>query len=215
MDEGFGQLFRKIQDLGIADNTYVIYMADNGGRDRLTLSDGDSKTMRNAPLSVGKHSIYEGGIRVPFGMAGPGIEPGSFTRTVVSGVDILPTLADIVDSELELSNVDGGSIKTLVYQESDTVSRPHPFLIFHDKTANPKSSDENADSETALLQGDYKLIKTWKNGVRHTVELYNIREDMGEERNLADSMPEMTASLGKMMDGYIAQSGGDVTITTD
>jgi arylsulfatase A-like enzyme len=209
MDEGFGLLFRKIRDLGIEDNTYVIYMADNGGRDRLTLSDGESRTLRNAPLSVGKHSIYEGGIRVPFGINGPGIEPGSSTRTVVSGVDILPTLADIVDSKLPLSNVDGGSIKDLVYQRSDTVSRPNPYLVFHDKSGNPKTSSQNADSETALLQGDYKLIKTWRKGKQHTVELYDIRKDMGEANNLADSLPELTASLGKMMDDYIARSGTD------
>ena len=134
---------------------------------------------------------------------------------MVSGVDILPTLADIVDSKLPLSNVDGGSIKDLVYQRSDTVSRPNPYLVFHDKSGNPKSSSQNADSETALLQGDYKLIKTWREGSQHTVELYDIRKDMGEANNLADSLPELTASLGKMMDDYIARSGGDVTITTD
>jgi len=215
MDEGFGLLFKKIKELGIEDNTYIIYMGDNGGRPTLKLSDGESRTQRNAPLSEGKHSIYEGGIRVPFGIAGPGIEPGSFTRTIVSGVDILPTLADIVDSDLELTNVDGGSLKELIYQQSDTVNRPHSYLVFHDKSGNPKSSDKNAESETALMQGDYKLIKTWRKGSEHTAELYNIAEDPGEAINLAESMPELTASLGKMLDEYIAQSGGDVTIDTD
>ncbi len=215
MDEGFGQFFAKIKELGIEDNTYIIYMADNGGRPTLRLSDGESRTMRNYPLSEGKHSIYEGGIRVPFGIVGPGIEPGSVSRTMVSGVDILPTIADIVDSDLELVNVDGGSLKDLVYQRSDTVERPNPFLVFHDKSANPKSSSKNADSETALFQGDYKLIKTWRKGSQHTAELYNIEEDPGEAKDLAKSMPELTASLGKMLDDYIAASGGDVTITED
>jgi arylsulfatase A-like enzyme len=215
MDEGFGLLFDKVRELGIEDNTYIIYMGDNGGRPTLKLSDGESRVMRNHPLSEGKHSIYEGGIRVPFGITGPGIEPGSHTRTVISGVDILPTLADIVDSKLALNNVDGGSIKDLVHGQADTVSRPHPFLIFHDKSANPKSHEKNADSETALLQGDYKLIKTWKNGNQHTVELYDIRQDPGEANNLTGERPELTEQLGKLMDEYIAQSGGDVTITTD
>ena len=87
--------------------------------------------------------------------------------------------------------------------------------IKFDKSGNPKSSKKNADSETALMQGDYKLIKTWKKGSQHTVELYNIAEDPGEARDLANSKPELTASLGKMLDEYIAQSGGDVTIDTD
>ena len=215
MDEGFGAFFKKIKELGIEDNTYIIYMADNGGRDTLKLSDGESNVLRNAPLSEGKHSIYEGGIRVPFGIAGPGIKPGSVSRTMVSGVDILPTLAAIVDSPLELANIDGGSLKELIYQRSDSVTRPYPFLVFHDKSGNPKSSDKNADSETALMQGDYKLIKTWKKGAQHTVELYNVARDPGEASDLANSMPELTTSLGKMLDEYITQSGGDVTITTD
>ena len=116
---------------------------------------------------------------------------------------------------MELGDVDGGSFKNLVYRQSDTVSRPHPFLVFHDKTADPHSSDLDADSETALLQGDYKLIKTWIDGAQHTVELYDIRKDPGEANDLAASHPETTARLGKLMDDYIAQSGGDVTITTD
>ncbi len=215
MDDGFGLLFDKVRELGIEDHTYIIYMADNGGRPTLNLSDGKSRTLRNHPLSEGKHSIYEGGIRVPFGIAGPGIEAGSVTRTMVSGVDILPTLADMVDSRLELVDVDGGSFKDLAHGRSEKVERPHPFLVFHDKTANPHSSEVNADSETALFQGDYKLIKTWKDGAQHTAELYNIAEDPGEARDLADDMPELAERLGRLMDEYIEQSGGDVTITTD
>jgi arylsulfatase A-like enzyme len=215
MDEGFGLLFEKVRELGIEDSTYIIYMADNGGRPNLKLSDGDSRTLRNHPLSEGKHSIYEGGIRVPFGISGPGIEPGSLTRTAVSGVDILPTLADMVDSKLALVNVDGGSFRDLVYGKTDRVERPHPFLVFHDKTANPHSSEVNADSETALFQGDYKLIKTWRGGAQHTAELYDITEDPGEARDLAGELPEVAERLGKLMDEYIARSGGDVTITTD
>lgn len=215
MDEGFGQLFEKVRELGIEDNTYIIYMADNGGRTTLNLSDGKSRTRRNEPLSEGKHSTYEGGIRVPFGIAGPGIEPGSHTRTAVSGVDILPTLADIVNSDLELVNVDGGSIKDLVYQESDDVDRPYPFLVFHDKSANPKSSDKNAESETALMHGDYKLIKTWNSGVQHTVELYDISKDPGEANDLAAQMPDLTMQLGQLLDDYIASTDGDLTLNND
>ena len=119
---------------------------------------------------------------------------------MVSGVDILPTLADIVDSDLELVNVDGGSIKNLVYGQSDAVARPHPFLVFHDKSANPKSSGRNADSETALLQGDYKLINTIlpaKRGDRGTTDwrLYDLIADPGEQQNIADEHPEIVAKM--------------------
>jgi arylsulfatase A-like enzyme len=215
MDEGFGQLFDKVKALGIEDHTYIIYMADNGGRPTLNLSDGRSRERRNEPLSEGKHAIYEGGIRVPFGIAGPGIEPGSFTRTAVSGVDILPTLADLAGAEIPLGDIDGGSMKSLVYQLSDEVDRPYPFLVFHDKSANPKSSEVNGDSESALMQGDYKLVKTWKNGAAHTTELYDLSKDPGEANDLAEQMPERAAKLSAMLDDYIAHSQGDVTVDDD
>ena len=109
----------------------------------------------------------------------------------------------------------GGSIKDLLYQESDVVLRPRPFLVFHDKSGKPKSKTENADSESALLQGDFKLIKTWKNGVQYSVELYNITQDKEEQFDLTGTLPDKTASLGKLLDDYIADVGGDVTIQTD
>jgi arylsulfatase A-like enzyme len=221
LDDGIGLLQQHIKDLGIDNNTYIIFMADNGGRATQRLTDGAARERLNYPLSAGKHSVYEGGIRVPFGIVGPGIKPNSVSNTVVSGVDILPTIADIVGSELELGDIDGGSIKGLLYRESDAVLRPRPFLVFHDKSGESKSeakkgdSAEKGDSESALLQGDFKLIKTWKNGVQLSAELYNITKDKEEQFNLSSALPEKTATLGKLLDDYIAEVGGDVTIQTD
>ncbi len=215
LDDGVGLLSQKIIDLGIRDNTYIIFMADNGGRSTQKLADGEARERLNYPLSAGKHSVYEGGIRVPFAIVGPGIKSNSITHTIVSGVDILPTIADIVASNIELGDIDGGSVKDLLYQESDAVLRPRPFLVFHDKDGKAKSKIEKGDSESALLQGDFKLIKTWQNGVQHSVELYNITKDKGEHDDLAGSMPELTVNLGKLLDDYIADVGGDVTIQTD
>lgn len=215
MDDGFGLLFDAVRELGIEDHTYIVYMGDNGGRPTLNLSDGRSRERRNEPLSKGKHAIYEGGIRVPFGIAGPGIEPGSFTRTAVSGMDLLPTLADLAGSPLDLGEIDGGSLKSLLYRKSDTVERPNPYLLFHDKSGNPKSSELTADSETALMQGDYKLIKTWKDGAELTVELYDLSTDPGEADDLAAAMPARAATMSRMIDDYIARWQGDVTLDHD
>ena len=200
LDDGIGQFMQELEDLGIRDNTYIIFMADNGGRPIQNLGDGSARENLNYPLSEGKHSVYEGGIRVPFAVIGPGLEAGSVITTAISGVDILPTIADIVDSKLELTDTDGGSIKDLIYRESDTVSRPRPFLVFHDKSGKPKSKSTRADSETALLQGNLKLIKTWKDGAQHSVELYDLSKDKGEHEDLASVMPEETARLGKLLD---------------
>ena len=215
LDDGVGLLRQHVRDLGIEDNTYIIFMSDNGGRPTQRLEDGEVRERVNYPLSAGKHSVYEGGIRVPFVVVGPGIEAGSHSRTTVSGVDILPTIADIVGSDMDLGDIDGGSFKDILYQESDTVERQRPFLVFHDKSGSPKSVEKNADSETALMQGDFKLIKTWKNGAQHSIELYNLAQDKGEQHNLVDTLPDKTAALEKLLDDYIAEVGGDVTITTD
>ncbi len=215
LDDGIGLLLQELDKLGIRDNTYIIFMADNGGRETQNLIDGKARERLNYPLSAGKHSVYEGGIRVPFAIVGPGIKANSVTTTVISGVDILPTIADIVDSKLELTNIDGGSIKDLLYQKSDTVLRPRPFLVFHDKDGKAKSNPNRGDSESALIQGDFKLIKTWKDGVQNSVELYNLSMDKGEHDDLVGSMPEKAATLGKLLDDYIAEVGGDVTIQTD
>ncbi len=215
LDDGVGLLRQHVRDLGIEDNTYIIFMSDNGGRPTQRLEDGEVQERVNFPLSAGKHSVYEGGIRVPFAVLGPGIEAGSVSRTAVSGVDILPTIADIVGSEVDLGDIDGGSFKDVLNQHSDEVVRPRPFLVFHDKDGRPKSNSERADSETALLQGDLKLIKTWKDGAQHSIELYNIAEDKEEAVDLTGSMPGKTAELSKLLDDYIADVGGDVTIVTD
>jgi arylsulfatase A len=215
LDDGIGLFMQELDDQGIRDNTYIIFMADNGGRPTQNLEDGRVRENVNYPLSEGKHSVYEGGIRVPFAIIGPGIRANGFTTTAVSGVDILPTIADIVDSKLELSNTDGGSFKDLIYQESDTVIRPQPFLVFHDKDGKSKSNSKRGDSETALIQGDLKLIKTWKDGAQNSVELYDLSKDKGEHENLVGLMPDKTAALGKLLDDYIADVQGDVTIVTD
>ena len=122
---------------------------------------------------------------------------------------------DIVDSKLDLVDTDGGPIEGLINQATDKVERPYPFLVFHDKSAQAKSSPKKGDSETALIQGNFKLIKTWKDGAPHTVELYDIRKDPGEADDLAERMPDLAARLGGMLDDYVARSGGDVTIDDD
>jgi len=215
LDDGIGLFMQELEDLGIRDNTYIIFMADNGGRPTQNLEDGRARENLNYPLSEGKHSVYEGGIRVPFAILGPGLKVNSVITTAISGVDILPTIADIVDSKLELTNTDGGSIKDLIYQESETVVRPQPFLVFHDKDGRSKSNSKRGDSESALIQGDFKLIKTWKDGAQNSIELYNLSKDKGEHENLVSLMPEKTARLGKLLDDYIVEVKGDVTIVDD
>ena len=128
MDASIGRVLDKIDELGLDRNTYIIFLSDNGGRATLPGA-GDPPMPRNHPLRGAKGSMYEGGLRVPFFVAGPGVKPGSLNRTPVSGLDILPTLADLADYPKDLpTTVDGGSLRS-VLEGGDAVARQREFLV--------------------------------------------------------------------------------------
>lgn len=111
MDAGIGHILDKLEELKLQENTWLIFMSDNGGRTSIPKAPDGSEDL-NSPLRDGKHSFYEGGIRVPFFVIGPGVQPGSVSDVPVSGVDILPTLADLAGYSKRLpSNIDGGSLR--------------------------------------------------------------------------------------------------------
>ncbi|TNF40063.1 MAG: hypothetical protein EP310_09565, partial [Bacteroidetes bacterium] len=106
LDSGIGRILEMADELGIAENTYLIFMSDNGGVEFIppvkNKFDHPSKFKthpRNYPLRGGKWTLYEGGIRVPFIVAGPGIEPGSQCNVPVAGWDILPTIAELAGNK--------------------------------------------------------------------------------------------------------------------
>ncbi|MCA9195693.1 MAG: sulfatase-like hydrolase/transferase, partial [Planctomycetales bacterium] len=94
LDAGIGRILDRLIELKMLDNTYVIMLGDNGGRTGIPGAPISSEDL-NAPLRDGKHSMYEGGLRVPFIVLGPGIKAGSVSTVPVTGTDILPTLADL------------------------------------------------------------------------------------------------------------------------
>ena len=119
LDEGIGRILDLIEELGIAGNTYVIFMADNGGvefippvKNKMDPPSAFKTSSRNHPLRGGKWVLYEGGIRVPFLVAGPGIKPGTQCDVPVVGWDLLPTIADLAGYSLPLpADLDGGSFR--------------------------------------------------------------------------------------------------------
>ena len=94
VDDGIGRVLDKIRSLGLENSTYVFFLSDNGGRNTMPGQKGKGLD-RNHPLRDGKGSVYEGGIRVPFIVCGPGVEAGAVSRTPVTGLDIFPTVAEL------------------------------------------------------------------------------------------------------------------------
>ncbi|QDU63114.1 Arylsulfatase [Planctomycetes bacterium Pan216] len=172
MDDGVGRILTAIDKLGIEDNTYVFFTADNGGRG--TVPGGDKgRQATNFPLTGSKHSLNEGGIRVPFLVVGPGIAPGSVCDTPVVGYDFLPTFRELAGGKGKVSDeVDGVSIAPLLDNPKTKLDRPQGALFFH----------RPGRLSSAVRQGDDKLMVTWnRNGKVTSRELYRVGADPREE----------------------------------
>lgn len=185
LDTGLGRLLGTLDDLGIADNTYVFFTSDNGGGFR-----------GNAPLRGGKADLWEGGIRVPTVVRGPGVRAGCHCDVPVAGWDFFPTISDLISNTRPLPDgLDGGSLRPLFEKgNAGRVARGTEALLFHfpwyDNT--PMS---------AIRLGDYKLVKDLNPG---RVRLFNLTEDLGETKDLSASMPGKAADLHKQLTDYLA-----------
>ncbi len=194
LNTGLTQLLDEVDRLGLADNTYIIFTADNGG---VIAYDGTDASLppNNHPLRMGKQYLYEGGIRVPFIVRGPGVKPGSVSHEPVAGYDLLPTLYDLAGGREPLpADIDGGSFRAPLENDGKgVVKRALPGLVFHRPYHRPLP-------HSAYRAGDFKLVVNWKIGGR---ELFDLSKDIGETNNLAEAMPEKTAELFAQLSGYL------------
>jgi len=186
LDTGVGVVLDAIDRLGIADSTYVLYMSDNGaggGRGR-------------GPLRGGKGSVWEGGIRVPLIIRGPGVEAGACCHARVVGYDLFPTFCELAGVIGPLpKGIEGGSIVPLFGDGKGVVKRPREELGFH----FPHYQGPDGP-HSALLLGDHKLIRFYETGA---TELYDLKKDVGERRDLAPVMAHRAKALGRQLDQYL------------
>ena len=204
LDTGIGQLLAAIDELGIANNTYLFFTSDNGGRNNLPGGDPE-RLPENYPLTGYKHTLFEGGIRVPFMVRGPGIAPQGICRTPVAGYDLLPTFYDLAGgSEALPKTIDGGSIKSLFTNPSlPQVKRPEEALFFHRMLM----------LRSVVRQGDYKLILLWNTeGAIGGRELYKVNDDPREEgHDIAADNKDKADELQALLLGYLKDVGANVT----
>lgn len=198
LDTGIGRLLDTLDQLGIADETYVFFTADNGGRG--TIPGGDeSRLPTNHPLTGSKQSLYEGGIRVPFIARGPGIAPGSVCHRPVAGYDFLPTFYELAGGNGVLgAEIDGGSFVPLLRNPAQgRVKRARDGLIFH----RPRRLF------SVVRQGPYKLMVHWnRKDEIVSRELYRLDADPREDmRGIAEEKPEVAASLERLLRDYLDQ----------
>jgi arylsulfatase A len=184
IDEGLGALVAAVEAADELDNTYIIYTSDNGGG-----------LKPNGPLSWGKAQLFEGGLRVPWVIAGPDVKAGAQCDEPVVQWDLLPTLHDLAGSKAPLpEHLDGGSLRDVLEKGNDgRVQRPVEGLVFHYPCyfAPPMS---------VIRIGDYKYMKHLLSG---EVKLFNVKDDLGEKQNLASTQPEKAASMDQVLARYL------------
>ncbi len=201
LDDGVGALLATIDELGISDNTVVIFFSDNGGM--IHRFDGGVVVTSNAPLRSGKSSIYEGGVREPMIVDWPGVtKPGSVSDEIVQSVDFYPTLLEIVGLEpRKAQTFDGMSIVPALRGgelEREAIFTHHPH--YQPATLQRPS--------TSVRKGDWKLIRFFCDGPgqRDRYELYNLRDDIGESRDLAAAQPQRVMGLAALIEGFLERT---------
>ena len=190
LDTSVGMVLDRIGELGIADNTYVVFMSDNG-------AGGARNPGENAPLQRGKATLWEGGIRVPLIVGGPGIKPGGFCHANVVGYDLFATFCDLAGVNDVGDGVEGVSLRRLLRGETRSIAREGDQIVFH----FPHYGVGPAQTpESAILAGRWKLIRRYESG---DVLLFDLSNDVGETTDLSATMPQKAAELDDRLTAYL------------
>jgi arylsulfatase A-like enzyme len=195
MDKSLGDLMDYLDKEGITDDTYILFLSDNGGLS-LTPQRGGKAHTQNLPLKQGKGSLYEGGIRIPMLVAGPGIAPSSTTKQYVGIDDIFPTIMEFAGQKKykTIQTVDGKSMVPFLKDANKMDSEK--VLLWHYPNNWTSVNLKGISWGTALRKGNFKLIYFHK---YQTMELYDLSNDIGEEHDLAAKNPSKVMELAKLM----------------
>ena len=226
MDESLGRLLDKLDELRLTENTIFIFFSDNGGNDFSNVADpeqlkkeeqkppasdllkawrkyaGNLPPTSNLPLRAGKGSLYEGGTRVPLLISWPGVvAPGSTSAAIVHAYDLYPTLLDALGlAPNPKQKFDGMSFMPALKQTGPLV-REGVFNYFpHSLFGIPEG--------VTVRSGDWKLFHFYETNDEHPLayELYNLKDDIGETKNLAAQMPDKVKQLDALIAGFLATS---------
>ncbi len=208
VDDGVGQIQSTLEALNLTDKTIIVFFSDNGGVAKVT---------DMAPLRGYKGTYYEGGIREPFFVKWPGVvKSGSTCDVPIIGVDLYPTLCDMAGAKCPKDQLkDGVSLVPLLKGDVDTL--PERALFWHFPAyLQVGAGIEGVESRDALFRsrpcsiirlGDWKLHQYFEDG---GLELYNLKRDMGETKNLAQQYPTKRRALLQRLVQWRAEVGAPV-----
>ena len=187
LDQQVGEIMNKVEELGIADNTIIVFTSDNGPH-KEGGADPDYFDS-NGPLKGTKRDLYEGGIRVPMIVKWPNkIKANSTSHHVSAFWDIFPTLAEITGAETD-EELDGISFLPTL---TGDIQQKHNYLYweFHER-----------GGRQAIRKGDWKAVKYNVNKKpNQLIELYNLKEDIGEINNVAAQHPKIVEEMEELLE---------------
>ncbi len=193
VDHSVGLIRETLDELGIADDTIIIYTSDNGGLDR---SDTNVPT-DNAPLRDGKGSVYEGGVRIPTIISWPRVAAvGTTCSEPIITCDFYPTILEMTGTTGDAAHnadVDGVSLASLLKQPSDSLERDTLFWHY------PHYHSSGATPYSAIRASEWRLVEFYDDG-HH--ELYNLKDDLSETTDLSESHPEHAARLKSLLNEW-------------
>jgi arylsulfatase A-like enzyme len=227
VDECFGRVLEALDRNGLTESTIVIFNSDNGGNTHSNTPEDEAKKAKkkkddspliadwrkwagsqpptnNAPLRSGKGTLYEGGTRVPLMWAWPNrIPKGTTSAAVVGHIDFYPTLVDLIGLERPAQQkIDGVSYAAVLKRTGELPSRPF-FNYF------PHGQSPGRAGGVWVRSGDWKLIRWFglPTDDKARLELYNLRTDLSESKNLAATDSRRVGELDRLIDNFLAETG--------
>ena len=190
IDNSIGLLLAKLKELGLMTNTYIIYTADHGAQGRNA----------NGSLRNGKGTVWEGGLRVPLLIAGPGVKSGYCSHVRSSTVDVLPTVIELAGLKPDVlpDGIEGGSLVGILQQgDRAPMKRSRDELVVH----FPHYDKDDLGPATAILMGNYKLIRFFEEDPRR--KFFDLTNDLGEQHDMAAARPDIVATMDQRLTEYL------------
>jgi arylsulfatase A-like enzyme len=206
IDQGVAEIMKTLDELSLTDNTLIIFTSDNGGES--CKMDRRSKSTTNFPLRAGKCWLYEGGIRVPLIVKGPGISnPGTVSAAQVTGMDHFPSILEMAGlPQMPEQHLDGVSYASVLQGMDRPVRKP---MFWHFPTASRFDAVVGTENGTAVIHGDFKLIEFSPSGRK---ELYNLENDIEERNNLYNELPRKAREMHKLIKRWKKETNAPLPI---
>jgi arylsulfatase A-like enzyme len=201
VDESVGRVLATLEELGLAENTLVVFSSDNGGVGGYkTVGLAKNGITDNAPLRGGKGTLYEGGVRVPYIFRWPGvIEAGRTCETPIVSVDLYPTLLEAAGAKPQADvKLDGVSYLSLLKGDAETLEREAIYWHFPGYLG-AGANTWRTKPVSVVRSGDWKLRENLED---RSLELYDLKSDIGETNNLAAEETETAQRLRAMLDQW-------------